>query len=108
MAFVARNRAEVDAFHATARTRGGTDNGPPGIRDTAEVTHRLRRRLRVRSGRQQHRGGFSRRLKSAVHSGVVVKSSLAARCEEHQTACLFCTRYQKLATTERMPVGAGS
>jgi catechol 2,3-dioxygenase-like lactoylglutathione lyase family enzyme len=34
-AFVARNRAEVDAFHAAALKAGGTDNGPPGLRDTA-------------------------------------------------------------------------
>jgi catechol 2,3-dioxygenase-like lactoylglutathione lyase family enzyme len=34
-AFVARNRAAVDAFHAAALKAGGTDNGPPGLRDTA-------------------------------------------------------------------------
>ena len=28
----ARNRAEVDAFHAAALKEGGTDNGPPGLR----------------------------------------------------------------------------
>ena len=31
-AFVARNRAEVDAFHAAALKAGGTDNGQPGQR----------------------------------------------------------------------------
>ena len=31
-AFVARNRAEVDAFHAAALAAGGKDNGAPGIR----------------------------------------------------------------------------
>lgn len=31
-AFVARTRAEVDAFHAAALRAGGTDNGPPGLR----------------------------------------------------------------------------
>jgi catechol 2,3-dioxygenase-like lactoylglutathione lyase family enzyme len=31
-AFAARNRAEVDAFHAAAIKAGGTDNGPPGLR----------------------------------------------------------------------------
>jgi catechol 2,3-dioxygenase-like lactoylglutathione lyase family enzyme len=35
-AFVARNRAAVDAFHEAALKMGGTDNGPPGLRDTAE------------------------------------------------------------------------
>jgi catechol 2,3-dioxygenase-like lactoylglutathione lyase family enzyme len=34
-AFAARSRAEVDAFHAAALKAGGTDNGPPAIRDTA-------------------------------------------------------------------------
>jgi catechol 2,3-dioxygenase-like lactoylglutathione lyase family enzyme len=34
-AFAARNRAEVDAFHAAALKAGGTDNGAPGLRDTA-------------------------------------------------------------------------
>jgi len=32
-AFAARSRAEVDAFHAAALRAGGTDNGPPGLRD---------------------------------------------------------------------------
>jgi catechol 2,3-dioxygenase-like lactoylglutathione lyase family enzyme len=31
-AFAARNRAEVDAFHADALKAGGTDNGRPGLR----------------------------------------------------------------------------
>ena len=35
-AFAARNRAEVDAFHAAAVKAGGPDNGPPGLRDTTE------------------------------------------------------------------------
>jgi catechol 2,3-dioxygenase-like lactoylglutathione lyase family enzyme len=34
-AFAARSRAEVDAFHAAALEAGGTDNGLPGLRDTA-------------------------------------------------------------------------
>jgi len=32
LAFTARNRAEVDAFHAAALAAGGRDNGPPGLR----------------------------------------------------------------------------
>ena len=32
-AFAARSRAEVEAFHAAALRAGGTDNGPPGLRD---------------------------------------------------------------------------
>jgi catechol 2,3-dioxygenase-like lactoylglutathione lyase family enzyme len=32
IAFTARNRAEVDAFHAAALAAGGRDNGPPGLR----------------------------------------------------------------------------
>lgn len=35
-AFAARSRAEVDAFHAAALKAGGSDNGPPGLRDTAK------------------------------------------------------------------------
>lgn len=31
-AFVAKSRAEVDAFHKAALKAGGTDNGAPGIR----------------------------------------------------------------------------
>jgi catechol 2,3-dioxygenase-like lactoylglutathione lyase family enzyme len=31
-AFVARTRAEVEAFHAAALKSGGTDNGAPGVR----------------------------------------------------------------------------
>lgn len=32
-AFSARSRAAVDAFHAAAVQAGGTDNGPPGLRE---------------------------------------------------------------------------
>ena len=32
VAFAARNRAEVDAFHAAALAAGGRDNGAPGVR----------------------------------------------------------------------------
>jgi catechol 2,3-dioxygenase-like lactoylglutathione lyase family enzyme len=32
-AFVAKNKAEVDAFHAAALRAGGTDNGAPGLRE---------------------------------------------------------------------------
>jgi catechol 2,3-dioxygenase-like lactoylglutathione lyase family enzyme len=35
-AFAAKNRAEVDAFYAAALKAGGTDNGPPGLRDPAK------------------------------------------------------------------------
>jgi catechol 2,3-dioxygenase-like lactoylglutathione lyase family enzyme len=33
-AFIALDRAQVDAFHAAAMSAGGTDNGGPGLRDT--------------------------------------------------------------------------
>ena len=33
VAFTARDRATVDAFHAAALEAGGTDNGPPGVRE---------------------------------------------------------------------------
>ncbi|MGA2492208.1 MAG: VOC family protein [Roseiarcus sp.] len=32
IAFTARNRAEVDAFHASALAAGGKNNGAPGLR----------------------------------------------------------------------------
>lgn len=32
-AFVARSRSQVDAFYAAALRAGGTDNGPPGLRE---------------------------------------------------------------------------
>jgi len=34
-AFAAKSRAEVDAFYQAAMKAGGTDNGAPGLRDTA-------------------------------------------------------------------------
>jgi catechol 2,3-dioxygenase-like lactoylglutathione lyase family enzyme len=34
-AFVAKSRAEVEAFYATALKAGGIDNGAPGLRDTS-------------------------------------------------------------------------
>ena len=33
IAFTAASRAEVDAFYAAAIAAGGTDNGPPGLRE---------------------------------------------------------------------------
>ncbi len=33
IAFLAENRAQVEAFHAAALAAGGSDNGPPGIRE---------------------------------------------------------------------------
>jgi catechol 2,3-dioxygenase-like lactoylglutathione lyase family enzyme len=33
LAFVAPDRAAVDRFHAAALSAGGTDEGPPGIRE---------------------------------------------------------------------------
>ena len=33
IAFAAKSRADVDAFHAAALTAGGRDNGAPGIRE---------------------------------------------------------------------------
>jgi catechol 2,3-dioxygenase-like lactoylglutathione lyase family enzyme len=33
VAFGAADRPAVDAFHAAALAAGGTDNGPPGLRD---------------------------------------------------------------------------
>jgi catechol 2,3-dioxygenase-like lactoylglutathione lyase family enzyme len=35
-AFAAKNSTEVDAFYAAAIKAGGADNGPPGLRDSAE------------------------------------------------------------------------
>jgi catechol 2,3-dioxygenase-like lactoylglutathione lyase family enzyme len=35
-AFAARNRAEVDAFYTAAINAGGTDNGPPALRDPSQ------------------------------------------------------------------------
>ena len=32
VAFAARRRADVDAFHRAALAMGGRDNGPPGLR----------------------------------------------------------------------------
>jgi catechol 2,3-dioxygenase-like lactoylglutathione lyase family enzyme len=39
VAFTARTRAEVQAFHAAALTAGGTDNGPPGLRPEYQATY---------------------------------------------------------------------
>lgn len=33
LAFHAADRGRVDAFHAAALAAGGTDNGPPGVRE---------------------------------------------------------------------------
>ena len=33
LAFTARSQAQVQAFHAAGLKAGGTDNGPPGLRD---------------------------------------------------------------------------
>jgi len=33
IAFIAENRAQVRAFYSAALAAGGTDNGPPGVRE---------------------------------------------------------------------------
>jgi catechol 2,3-dioxygenase-like lactoylglutathione lyase family enzyme len=39
VAFPSPDRATVDAFHAAALAAGGTDNGPPGIREMYHPTY---------------------------------------------------------------------
>jgi catechol 2,3-dioxygenase-like lactoylglutathione lyase family enzyme len=39
VAFQARDRAAVDAFHAAALAAGGTDNGAPGLREHYHPTY---------------------------------------------------------------------
>jgi catechol 2,3-dioxygenase-like lactoylglutathione lyase family enzyme len=39
VAFQAPDHATVDAFHAAAVAAGGTDNGPPGIREQYHPTY---------------------------------------------------------------------
>jgi catechol 2,3-dioxygenase-like lactoylglutathione lyase family enzyme len=39
VAFTAKDRATVDAFHAVALEAGGTDNGPPGVRELYHPTY---------------------------------------------------------------------
>jgi catechol 2,3-dioxygenase-like lactoylglutathione lyase family enzyme len=39
VAFAAEDTATVDASHAAALAAGGTDNGPPGIREHYHPTH---------------------------------------------------------------------
>ena len=39
VAFAADSREQVDAFHAAALEAGGTDNGPPGVREVYHPTY---------------------------------------------------------------------
>jgi hypothetical protein len=39
VAFTASDRDTVDAFHAAALAAGGTDNGPPGLREIYHPTY---------------------------------------------------------------------
>ena len=39
VAFACDDRAAVDAFHAAALAAGGTDNGPPGLREHYHPTY---------------------------------------------------------------------
>jgi catechol 2,3-dioxygenase-like lactoylglutathione lyase family enzyme len=39
LAFKARDRAAVDAFHTAGLAAGGTDNGAPGLRGPAEMDY---------------------------------------------------------------------
>ena len=39
VAFLAKDRATVDAFHAAALEAGGTDNGAPGVREIYHPTY---------------------------------------------------------------------
>src|SRR5271166_4178061 len=71
-AFAAKNRTEVDAFHAAALKAGGTENGAPGVK--AE----LLRRVCTRSRWKQHRGGLpwrlrlTRKVKAAAHKSRIL------------------------------------
>ncbi len=56
VAFTESRRATVDAFYAAALAAGGHDNGRPGLRPHYHPS--LLRRVRLRPGRQQHRGGL--------------------------------------------------
>jgi catechol 2,3-dioxygenase-like lactoylglutathione lyase family enzyme len=58
IAFSARTRSEVDAFHAAALAAGGRDNGGP--RAAAAIPRELLRRVHTRSGRRQCGGGLPR------------------------------------------------
>ena len=39
VAFLAKDRPTVDAFHAAALAAGGTDNGAPGVREVYHPTY---------------------------------------------------------------------
>ncbi len=54
VAFTAKDREMVDAFHAAALAAGGVDNGGPGR--ARDLPPAVLRRLRSRPGREQHRG----------------------------------------------------
>ena len=58
VAFGVEDRATVDRFHEVSLAAGGTDNGPPGIRERYRPD--VLRRVRARSRRQQRRGRVPR------------------------------------------------
>ena len=60
LAFPAAGRRDGRGFHAAAVGAGFTDNGPPGR--AAALPPGLRRRLRARPRRQQHRSGLPQPL----------------------------------------------
>lgn len=39
LAFAAKTRAQVDAFHRAALAAGGTDHGPPGVRPNYHASY---------------------------------------------------------------------
>ena len=57
LAFEARSREQVQAFHEAALAAGGRDNGEPGYRD---YWPGILRGIRARPGRAQHRGSLVR------------------------------------------------
>ena len=86
VAFTAKDRPTVDAFHAAAVEAGGTDNGGPG--DPRALPPRLLRSLRARPGRNNTRcggvgrgprRGHARDLVREARHGVVVRVVVVVR-----------------------------
>lgn len=68
VAFVAKDRAQVDAFRKAALAAGARDNGAPGLRPHY---HEHSRCLRARSGRARHRSGLPRAASLRTGHGLI-------------------------------------
>ncbi len=98
LAFQAKDRATVDAFHKAALAGGGTDNGAPGERPYHPGYYAA---FVLRPRRQQHRGRVPRRGQAQRAFGEGHVLTHEARCD--QRALVLASRTMPMKRSSASP-----